>query len=275
MKKQTPFTLPPSMVQGTAVITGASAGIGAEYARQLAAQKLNLLLVARRTERLAVLAQTLQDQYGVVVESYSADLSDLDQLHRLAEFIRQRDDLALLINNAGFGTVGHLDTTSVPRQLEMLNLHVTATYLLAQAALTPLLKRQGGGIINVSSIAGFFFTPENVNYCATKAYITNFSQGLQLEVENAHIRVQALCPGYTITEFHSTEELRHIDRTRVPSAMWMSAEEVVRISLQALWQDQVVVVPGRRNQFLLGMGRFLPMKAIRPILRRIRSSVSR
>ncbi len=251
------------MTNKMAVITGASAGIGAEYARQLAQRGYDLLLVARRKERLEQLAQEVTAA-NVDAEVYPCDLADEAQLHGLADRLRGRQ-IDLLINNAGFGTEGVVAETAVDRQLAMLNVHVRATYLLSQAVLPNMIARRQGNIINVSSIAGFMFSPENVNYCATKAYITQFSQGLDTEVREHGIAVQALCPGFTYTEFHDTPEMTQFERSNFPAALWMSAAEVVTISLDALPKGKVVVIPGRRNQMIVRSSQYGLGKIVRGV----------
>lgn len=253
-------------VQRTAIITGASAGIGAEYARQLAAQGYDLLLVARREERLRQLADELGEKWSVSAEVHPTDLANPDQTNQLATLIDTHPSLSLLINNAGFGTMERIADADNDAQLAMLHLHVNATYLLSRAAVRNMLPHKQGAIINVSSIAGYFHGSGSANYCATKAYITSFSQSLAKEVRDAGLVVQALCPGYTVTEFHDT--LDKFDRSQVPKPLWMTAKEVVKISLDALKKKQVVVIPGRRNQLLVAGS--TPLGKLRGLMRRFR-----
>src|SRR5215204_4206088 len=153
--------------------------------------------------------------------------------------------LELLVNNAEFGTRGTLVDASPSQEETMLRLHTMAPMRLSQAALPLLLERGRGAIVNVSSVASFVYSAGNVNYCATKAYLTNFSQGLATELQGTGVRVQALCPGFTRTEFHSTPEYRALEmRSRVPKWLWMDPEEVVTASLDALARGQVVLTPG-------------------------------
>lgn len=239
-------------MMNTALITGASAGIGAEYARQLAEQGYDLIITARRQERLEALANTLRSKHAVDVEVVAADLADIDQQHQLADLIRNRK-IDLLINNAGFGTEQNpLAEADVQRQLDMLNVHMIATYLLSQAVLPQMIERGEGAIINVSSIAGFFHSGGSINYSATKGYITQFSQGLASEVRKHGINVQALCPGFTHTEFHDTPELKPtFNKKNIPDVLWMTSEQVVRISLNKLNSGTVVLIPGRRNRMIV------------------------
>lgn len=230
------------------VITGASAGIGAEFARQLAAQGYDLLLTARRADRLQALANELSVKWGISAEIHPADLADHDDTVALANKIETLPNLALLINNAGFGIEIPIAEAPIDGQLDMIHVHTIAPYLLCRAALQTMLPRKQGAIINVSSIATWTHGVGAANYCATKAYLTSFSRSLSDEVAPQGITVQALCPGYTVTEFHDTETMPNFERENVPAGLWDSAEFVVMTSLKALESGQVIVIPGRKNQ---------------------------
>jgi short-subunit dehydrogenase len=226
-----------------ALITGASAGLGAEYARQLAGRGYNLVLVARRADRLQALAAEVTATYGVQVAVLAADLTGAEGVSEVEQCIAQLEGLEVLVNNAGFGTTGRLAKTDPQRQQEMVYLHVLAAMRLAQAALPHMAARQRGAIINVASVAAFAPLPGNVNYHATKRYLVAFSEGLQSEVRGSGIFVQALCPGYTHTDFHSTEELKRFNKRATPGFIWLNAADVVRDSLNDLGSGRVVVVP--------------------------------
>jgi len=228
----------------TALITGASAGIGAEYARQLAARGFDLVLVARRAGRLRELAQSLATTYHINCEVVAADLANEEGVTVVEERIRALDNLALLVNNAGFATIGRLVNVDPLRQQEMIYLHVMAPMRLTQAALPDMTTHKYGAIINVSSVAGYVRLRGNVNYAASKAYLTAFSETLQNELLGSGVYVQALCPGFTRTEFHSTPEFEKHKPKPYPDFMWMSAEAVVRQSLDAVGNGQVAFVPG-------------------------------
>lgn len=253
-----------------AVITGASAGIGAAYAHALARRGMDLLLTARRVERLDALAQTLRAAHGVDVRLHPADLADPDELERLAGVVAALPRLALLVNNAGFGTGGHFMETTPESQSAMIHVHATAATRLSHAALPALVRAGRGAIINVSSIAAYF---KGTTYSASKAYLNSFSAGLQAELRGTGVRVQALCPGYTVTEFHDTPEFADFDRAQVPRAMWMSADAVVDASLTALDRSRhrVVLIPGWRNKLLVASMRL----GLRPLVRRMRDRLLR
>jgi short-subunit dehydrogenase len=234
----------------TALITGASSGIGEEFARQLAHQGYNLILVARRQDRLKSLASELRAGNGVRVEVLPADLKDKSGVAQVVACIAGTEDLALLVNNAGFGLPGRFHKSDIARQVDMIQVHVIAAVQLAQAAAAGMVQRGQGAIINVASLAAFIPLPGSATYSATKAYLVRFSEALQMELRGTGVRVQALCPGFTYSEFHDTPEMGGFRRSSLPRMMWMPAGPVVAASLRGLRGRQVVVVPGLVNQFV-------------------------
>jgi hypothetical protein len=241
-----------------AVVTGASSGIGAAYARMLASQGYDLALVARRGDRLQQLADELGSRHHAACTVLSADLTSDADLLRVEEFLAGAPNLALLVNNAGFGTMGRFFETPVDSHDAMHRLHVLATMRLTHAALRNLVPRGEGAVINVSSVAAFVPRPGSTSYYATKAWINHFTECLDLELKGAgsRVRVQALCPGFTVTEFH---DVLGLDRKTILSGgWWMQAEDVVRASLRGLEKGKVFVVPGWRYKLLVGLLRLLP-----------------
>lgn len=234
-----------------ALITGASSGLGAEFARQLAAGGFSLVLVARRRQRLLELAKELHTQFPVQTEIWPADLSKARDLQVLEKKIARLKNLELLVNNAGFGTGGRFFEADLGKQLDMLTVHIEAAVRLSRAALPALTGRGKGGIINLASVAAFVPTVGNVNYSASKAFLVRFSEALQMELDGTGVRVQALCPGFTHTEFHSSPEYRNVQRTRLPECFWMTAREVVKQSLRALKKRRTVYIPGFLNRLLV------------------------
>jgi uncharacterized protein len=253
-----------------AVVTGASAGIGKVFCERLAARGHDLLLVARDGNRLEALKQELEQRHGVGVEVFPADLTIDTDVSLLAETLTRSPNLALLVNNAGVGTRDALANASPARQEAMLQLHTMAPLRLTQAALPVLLKNKRGAIVNVSSVASFVFSASNVNYCATKAYLRVFSEGLAAELSGTGVRVQALCPGFTRSEFHKR---MGVDATDIAGWMWMSATSVVDASLAALERGwPVVCVPGLRYKVIVLLLRFTPRWLIGRVTgRRMRS----
>jgi len=239
-----------------AVVTGASAGIGKVFCERLAARGHDLLLVARDGNRLQALKQELEQRYQVGVDVFPADLTIDTDVSLLAETLTRSPNLALLVNNAGFGTRDTLADGSPARQEAMLQLHTMAPMRLSQAALPVLLKNKQGAIVNVSSVASFLFSARNVNYCATKAYLRVFSEGLAAELAGSGVRVQALCPGFTRSEFHQRMGL---DAGEIPGWMWLSATSVVETSLAALERGwPVVCVPALRYKLIVLLLRVVP-----------------
>lgn len=231
--------------RGKALITGASSGIGEEYARQLAAAGFDLILVARREERLLALTEELGTAHGIRAAVKAADLSTAEGIAQIVKVIEDTPDITLLINNAGFGTNGDFLEVDLARHLQMVQVHIVATVSLVRSALPAMVERADGAIINVSSIASFFPSGGGVMYSATKVFLNNFSEALAAELEGTRVRVQVLCPGFTYTGFHDTPEFADFDRKDVPERLWMSAEDVVKESLAALDGERVIVVPGR------------------------------
>ena len=236
-----------------ALITGASSGIGAEFARQLAARGLDLVLVARRQERLDALAAELTDAYGIACDVIAADLAQDVGLAQVEARIRTLGNLAVLVNNAGFGTVGRLVNADPARQQEMVALHVMAPMRLAQTALPGMTTRKRGAVVNVSSVGAYVRLRGTVNYVATKSYLNAFSETLQIELRGTGVYVQALCPGFTRTEFHATADYARFKSTQYPDFMWLKAGDVVRQSLDALGNGQVIFVPGALYRGLVAL----------------------
>lgn len=237
----------------TALITGASSGLGASFARQLAARGYQLILVARRQERLERLAAELGARHALRVEVLPADLSQTAGIERVVERIVGQPTLDLLVNNAGFGTTGPFTASDPARQLAMIQVHVVASVRLCQAALPGMIRRGRGSIINVSSVVALLPPlPGNVTYTATKSYLARFSEALQLELSGSGVRVQALCPGLTRTEFHSSPEFKDFGPARTPALLWMTADQVVSRSLRALENGRgVIYVPGWQNKLIV------------------------
>lgn len=252
--------------QEVALVTGASSGIGAEFARQLAGQGYDLILVARREERLAALAATLARTCGVRAEVQVADLTRPAELAQVEQRINRLKSLAILVNNAGFGTTGSFAEIDLDPQLDMVHLHILATMRLCHAVLPRMIARGRGHVINVSSMAGLVPLPENATYCATKAFLNSFSEALQIELTGTGVQVQALCPGFTHTEFHSSPEFERRDHQPIPGILWLSAPQVVASSLDALKRNQVIHIPGIKYKFLAFLIHLTPARLRRWVL---------
>jgi short-subunit dehydrogenase len=242
-----------------AVITGASSGIGAAFARKLAARGYNLLLIARREDRLHSIADELQALHRIQAEPLIADLTIDADCDRVAERIRSEPDLAMLVNNAGFGTMGYFWESDVSGQEQMHRLHVLAVVSLTHAALSNLVPRglAGTGVINVSSVAAFSPSPQNVSYHATKAWMNEFTQGLATELagRSSPVKVQALCPGFTLSEFHDVVGMQ---RSTIPSSLWMTPDFVAEESLHGFGRRRLIVVPGWRYKAMVSLLKLVP-----------------
>jgi short-subunit dehydrogenase len=229
-----------------ALITGASAGLGAEFARQLAAQGYHLILSARRQERLEELTASLKNTSSEILV---ADLAEADGIQTVSDKISAQDNLQLLVNNAGFGLPGSFARTEPEKLNAMAQVHMNASILLTRAALPGMISRKQGDIINVASMAGFL-PLRSVLYGASKAFLIAFSQSLELELTGSGVHVQALCPGFTHTEFHDAEGTGDAIRRSIPGILWLSAEQVVRHSLKDMARHKNVSIPGWQYQII-------------------------
>jgi short-subunit dehydrogenase len=226
--------------KGTALITGASAGIGAVYADRLARRGYDLILVARNKNRLAALARRLEDGTDRSVQTIAADLNDRADLARIEAMLRNNASITLLVNNAGVGAAAPLLASDVEKMDEMIRLNVGALTRLTYAAVPGFVARGGGTIVNIASIAAI--SPETLNgvYGGSKAFVLAFSQSLQHELAPQGVRVQAVLPGATATEFWDTAGL---PVHNLPAAIVMSAEDMVDAALAGLDQGEIVTIP--------------------------------
>lgn len=237
----------------TALITGPTAGIGACFAHQLARRGHDLVLVARDEQRLSALAAEVERQYGVAAEVLVADLSDRAALGRVeARVADPARPVDLLVNNAGFGHKRPFLENSVEDEQQMLDVLVTAVLRLSHAALGAMVTRGDGAIVNVSSVAGFL--PRGT-YSAAKAYVTSLSEWADLTYRDQGVRVMALCPGFTKTEFH---ERMDVSRDSAPGWMWLEADRLVADALADLEKGRRVSVPSKRYKVLTGVARYTP-----------------
>jgi short-subunit dehydrogenase len=246
----------------TAVVTGASSGIGMAFARRLAADGNDLVLIARRRERLEQLGAELHQLHGVSADVLEADLTTEEGLRSAEAAVAEAVDLTLLVNNAGFGISGRFFDTRIEDHDRMHRLHVTATMRLTHAALRRMVQAGRGAVINVSSVAGFGSSPGSVSYSATKHWMNNFTEGLWLDLatRKSAVRVQALCPGFTYSEFH---DVMKMDRGRIPKAWWTAADDVVEASLRGLEKNVLYVIPGWRYKALVRLSKIVPSAVIR------------
>lgn len=230
-----------------ALITGASSGLGAEFARQLAARGMHLILVARRRELMVELAEDLHTKHGTRCEIIVSDLSDPAEPLRILNEIKTKGiDIGVLVNNAGFGVVGEVNQADVDRLLEMIRLNISALTELTYRVLPRMLEREYGAILNVSSLSAFQPVAYMGVYAASKAFVLHFSEALHCELHDRGITVTAVCPGVTRTNF--------FDVAGAPG--WLQkhsslpVETVVKAALKAMRRGRQYVVPGWRNYLL-------------------------
>jgi short-subunit dehydrogenase len=234
---------------------------------QLGVSGYDLVLVARDVGRLAKLADELHQAHGTASEVIGADLSRDEDVTRMVARI-DRSPIDVLVNNAGFGTRGSLARAPREGQDAMVRVHVLATHRLTQAAVQSMVARGTGAIIIVSSTASFLTSPGNVNYTSTKAWQRIYAESLDLELRGRGVYVQALCPGYTRTEFHERGEM---DMSRYPTWVWMRAAQVVKASLEAMRRRRpVVVIPGMGYRAAVLALRCMPRWAWRLFIGRMR-----
>ena len=239
----------------TALITGASSGLGAEYARQLASRGVNLVLVARDEDALEKLAASLRERWRVEVELLVADLLDKSQLERLTERLTDPDrPIDMLVNNAGFGLPLAFERNEIDDEVRHLHLHVEVPMRLTHAALQPMLARGNGRIVNVASVAGFI--PRST-YGACKGWLISFSRWANGRYAPRGVTVTAVCPGFTHTNFHERMGMDPGDEG-IGDWMWLDARDVVRESLRDVARGKAVSVPSLRYKAIVVLTRFLP-----------------
>ena len=257
----------------TALITGATAGLGAAFARALAAEHRDLVLVARDAGRLASTAKKLAEEHSVEVEVLPADLVTDSGCAAVEARLAEPDrPIEVLINNAGIGLGGNFTDNPVEDEERMLRLNVRAVMRLTHAALPSMLARGHGDVLNVSSVAGFGPTAPGSTYSASKAWVTTFSESLHLTSRLQGVRVIALCPGFVRTEFHERAE---IPTGEIPGPFWLDADDVVRDALADLRKGRPTSVPSVRYKVLGGIVRYAPRPIFLRVVGRAAKSVGR
>jgi uncharacterized protein len=233
----------------TALVTGASSGIGAEFALQLARIGFDLIITARRSEKLEVLAAEIKKECAIEIEIILADISQPEGTAKIISTIESYSHIDVLVNNAGFSTGGDFKDISLQPQLDMMYIHMTAPVVLTRALLPKMADRGRGAVIFVSSGGAFYPSAGGAMYNSTKAFLVRFAESISIEMVGSGVVVQALCPGYTHTEFHNTKELKAY-KDSVPRIFWSTAKEVVLESLDKISKGKTVLLSGRLNRFL-------------------------
>ncbi|KMS70387.1 short-chain dehydrogenase [Streptomyces viridochromogenes] len=237
----------------TALITGSTAGIGAAFARRLAADGHDLVLVARDTKRLREQATELHDRHGIEAKVLTADLAEDAGIETVtARLGDRRNPVDLLINNAGFGNKGRYLDVSMADELKMLKVHCEAVLRLTSAAAEAMRERGRGGVVNVASVAAF--VPRGT-YGASKAWVVQFTQGAARDLAGSGVRLMALCPGFVRTEFH---ERAGMGTDNIPGWMWLDADKVAATALEDLARGRSLSIPDPRYKVLMGAAKLVP-----------------
>jgi uncharacterized protein len=261
--------LPEPSVSSTALVTGASSGIGTAIATELASRGHAVALVARREERLKTLAEQLNSDHGVDIEVIAADLGDPEERDRLESELRERRrSVEVLVNNAGFGHQADFAVSPRERMVEMVQLNCEAVVDLTSRFLTPMVERGRGGVINIASTAAFQPMPGSAIYGATKAFVLSFSEALRTELRGSGISVTAVCPGPVRTEFMEEAGIGGVE-DRTPSIAWMSPEDIAKHAVDGASRDKRVVVPGTLNRATALAGHYSPRAVVLPLVSRI------
>ncbi|MFD4555535.1 SDR family NAD(P)-dependent oxidoreductase [Streptomyces sp. NPDC058469] len=241
----------------TALITGSTAGIGAAFARRLAADGHNLVLVARNTERLGEQATELHDRHGIEAEVLTADLATDEGIEAVAARVADRKNpVDLLVNNAGFGNKGRYLDVSMADELKMLKVHCEAVLRLTSAAAEAMRERGRGGVVNVASVAAF--VPRGT-YGASKAWVVQFTQGAAKDLAGSGVRLMALAPGFVRTEFH---ERAGMGTDNIPNWMWLDADKLVAAALADLARGKTLSIPDPRYKALMGLVKITPQAVL-------------
>ena len=259
------MALPEPVPSSTCLITGASSGIGADIARELAARGHAVTLVARREDRLKKLANELSVAHGVHAEVAACDVSDPRARERLVAGIEERNvDVEVLVNNAGFGTAGHFVDLDRDRELEMVRTNVEAVVDLCSTYVPQMVQRGRGAVLNVASVAAFQPLPRQATYAASKAFVLSFSEALHQELGDSAVSVTALCPGPVPTEF---TEVAGIE-AEIPPILATTAEENARAAVKAMEKGRRGVIPGPVNMVSAMSARVTPHSVLLPLLNR-------
>jgi uncharacterized protein len=240
----------------TALVTGASAGLGRAFSEQLAARGADVVLVARDAVRLAELAAELERVHGVSAEPLAADLLAADGIARVeARLVDLARPIDLLVNNAGFGTFGRFAELDVEREVQEVELNIVAVVRLTHAALGAMETRGDGAIMNLASLAAYQPAPHSATYAATKTFVHSFTNAVHEETRGSGVHVMVVCPGYTHTEFHDRAGLGD---TALPEFVWQSADQVVAAALRDLDRRRATSIPGPLNQVLAAFSSMAP-----------------
>jgi short-subunit dehydrogenase len=250
----------------TALVTGATSGIGRAYAECFAKEGYNLIITGRRMDKLNDLARKLREECGICVRIIKAELSEDQNIQKLIKVIESHDNISVLVNNAGFGSGVEFCKNNLADHMRMLQVHVVVSVKLVYAVLPHMINRKEGTIINVSSLGAYMPAPGSSMYSATKLFLKSFTESLYMEVHQHGIKVQCICPGFTHTDFHERRGNSKIKQTG--SLMWMEADAVVAESMKSLKKKTIVCVPGVINKLLIIAAAMVPRRLYYYIMER-------
>jgi uncharacterized protein len=266
------MALPAPSYGSTILITGASSGIGADLARQLAGRGYNVTLTARRRERLEELADELREAHDIHVDVETCDLGDEGERKRLvAKLLKGEREVVGVCNNAGFGNLGRFLNQDLDKELSVVKLNVEAVHHLTGAFLPRMVEQGSGAILNVASTAAFQPLPGFATYAASKAFVHSFSEAIHSEVAGSGVSVTSLCPGFTRTEFDEAAGAED-QAAKLPGFAWMESEDVARQAVEGMVAGKRSVVPGAINKVTSTSGRFLPRTVLLPLVDRVSKS---
>jgi len=255
-----------AVLPGYALVTGASAGLGASFVRRLAAEGRDLVLVARDVDRLEATAAQLRERYPITVEVLPADLGTEEGCATVASRISaETNPVDTLVNNAGFGLYQAFGKAPLERELQMLDVNVRAVLILSRAAAVAMGARGRGEIINISSVAGFLPRGSAATYAASKSWVTTFSEGIAALLKDKGVRVTVICPGFTHTEFHARAQA---DMSDTPSFLWLDADRVVADGLADARAGKTISVPSKRYRAIVTLVKLLPRPLVARLLAR-------
>ena len=247
------------MNRQTALITGATSGIGKAYAEYFARRGYDLILTGRLKEVITAVARELKKAHGIAVTVVIAELSNKEGVRPVLRTIEKAGDLSVLINNAGYGERKLFINLPVQKHLDMIEVHVNAALRLIHAALPRMINKKNGIIINVASLGAYAPAPINGIYGGTKSFLNVFTESLHMEVRRYGIKVQSLCPGFTRTDFHRKMGIEE-EMKKNRMIHWMTPERVVIKSMKRLGKGKVICIPGIRNKLFYALARFMPRR---------------